>query len=674
VLGDYLKVQETIADGTNEPYNGLYQFDAGATITELNKNGAPAVSTDAAILTADLANAFAGSSFAPTAVKKYSWQTTIALSGTYPTTNFDGSSVSIEPAYMDTAAFTLVTGHTYDIEAYFIGYSVAHTYASVMVTKATEVTILPTAITISAVNAATSVRVAETLSLTATVAPSNATDKSVTWTSSDVSKATVDATGLVTGVAVTESVVITATSNADSTIKGTIALLIAEKAAAPVSSLDVDSESASLLVTDTHQIVPTVLPADANQNVTYASDAVGVATVTSNGLITAVGAGMANITVTTVGVTAASVALTKTVAVTIALLPGTTATTIADLLALTASDTTHLYQVSGILEGLSHTDTYGDVYLTDPTTGKTITVYGSTTTASSVTYSGGVLSYVSPKDAVTALASYNNGELVTLNCIYIYFGGKSSEIEGFFTAHVADTTGYNVTVDATTNGTVTPDITTAAYGQIVTLTVTPADGYVVDAISVKNAQGKSIIPTVNAGDSTKYTFSATCVNEVIVTFKVYSAFVSSLNLTVDTLSLASSAYTASQTATISGVGITAIGCGNYGTGIQMRLSTTTGNSDIYNTTATPSAIKSIVITLNTSKGGITKNLFAISGGTSAITSAVNSDEVAFVSGQLVYTANYTQVSGFTFFNFGHTITNTGSFYVDSVVVNLYTPS
>lgn len=41
----------------------------------------------------------------------------------------------------------------------------------------------------------------ETLQLTATVAPSDATDKSVTWTSSDNEVATVSSTGLVTAVA-----------------------------------------------------------------------------------------------------------------------------------------------------------------------------------------------------------------------------------------------------------------------------------------------------------------------------------------------------------------------------------------------------------------------------------------------------------------------------------------
>lgn len=62
-------------------------------------------------------------------------------------------------------------------------------------------------------------KVNETVTLTATVAPDNASNKSVTWTSSDSSKATVDSNGNVTAVKA-GTVTITATTN-DSNIKAT---------------------------------------------------------------------------------------------------------------------------------------------------------------------------------------------------------------------------------------------------------------------------------------------------------------------------------------------------------------------------------------------------------------------------------------------------------------------
>ncbi|WP_337740110.1 Ig-like domain-containing protein [Cronobacter malonaticus] len=49
--------------------------------------------------------------------------------------------------------------------------------------------------------ATASLAVGATRQLTGTVLPSDATDKSGTWTTSDATKATVSSTGLVTGVA-----------------------------------------------------------------------------------------------------------------------------------------------------------------------------------------------------------------------------------------------------------------------------------------------------------------------------------------------------------------------------------------------------------------------------------------------------------------------------------------
>lgn len=69
-------------------------------------------------------------------------------------------------------------------------------------------------VTVDPASASIAADISETVQLTATVAPANA-PATVTWTSSDAAKATVDANGLVTAVAA-GSATITATSTIDS--------------------------------------------------------------------------------------------------------------------------------------------------------------------------------------------------------------------------------------------------------------------------------------------------------------------------------------------------------------------------------------------------------------------------------------------------------------------------
>ncbi|MCR5361309.1 MAG: Ig-like domain-containing protein [Bacteroidales bacterium] len=72
---------------------------------------------------------------------------------------------------------------------------------------------------------ATQVNVGETLQLSVSVLPANATDKNVTWTSGDESIAIVSATGLVTAVAA-GTVTITATANDESGVSGTYQITV----------------------------------------------------------------------------------------------------------------------------------------------------------------------------------------------------------------------------------------------------------------------------------------------------------------------------------------------------------------------------------------------------------------------------------------------------------------
>lgn len=90
-----------------------------------------------------------------------------------------------------------------------------------------EPTPQPTTVAVTGitVTGTASVVVNATTSLTATVAPANATIKTVTWSSATPSVATVSPTGVVTGVAAGTSV-ITATSTADASKKGTLTVTV----------------------------------------------------------------------------------------------------------------------------------------------------------------------------------------------------------------------------------------------------------------------------------------------------------------------------------------------------------------------------------------------------------------------------------------------------------------
>ena len=86
----------------------------------------------------------------------------------------------------------------------------------------TDETVPATGVTVTP--ATTSLVVGATRQLTGTVNPSDATDKSGTWTTSDATKATVNSTGLVTGVAA-GSATITFKSN-DGNFTGTTAVTV----------------------------------------------------------------------------------------------------------------------------------------------------------------------------------------------------------------------------------------------------------------------------------------------------------------------------------------------------------------------------------------------------------------------------------------------------------------
>jgi uncharacterized protein YjdB len=128
--------------------------------------------------------------------------------------------------------------------------------------------------------------------LTATFIPENATNKTVTWSSTNTGVATVAQDGLVTGRAA-GSTTITVTSVADNTKKATCTVTIN----IPVTSITLKGKT-GILVGGTETLKATVLPANAGMSLTWYSNTPTVATVSNDGTVTGVSAGTVYITVT----------------------------------------------------------------------------------------------------------------------------------------------------------------------------------------------------------------------------------------------------------------------------------------------------------------------------------------------------------------------------------------
>ncbi|GHV65841.1 hypothetical protein FACS1894199_07660 [Bacteroidia bacterium] len=127
--------------------------------------------------------------------------------------------------------------------------------------------------------------------LIATVHPATATNKTVSWSSSNTGVATVSASGVVTAKAAgTTRITVTTTDGSykaycDVTVTATVANVILNPTT--LSLIDIGS---------TRQLTATVNPTNANGNVRWTSNNTNVVTVSATGLVTAIGVGTATIT------------------------------------------------------------------------------------------------------------------------------------------------------------------------------------------------------------------------------------------------------------------------------------------------------------------------------------------------------------------------------------------
>ncbi|WP_313162865.1 Ig-like domain-containing protein [Sedimentibacter sp.] len=149
----------------------------------------------------------------------------------------------------------------------------------------------------------TSTGIGGKVKLEAVISPKDATYRDVAWESSDDKIATVDVNGLVTGVS-TGSAIITVTTKegrkTDSVEIEVKEYKEPETPDVPVSAITINEADQKLEVGEKFQLTIKIEPEDAtNQDVTWESNDDTIATVSANGLVTAVAEGEATITVTT---------------------------------------------------------------------------------------------------------------------------------------------------------------------------------------------------------------------------------------------------------------------------------------------------------------------------------------------------------------------------------------
>ncbi len=190
--------------------------------------------------------------------------------------------------YARSAGQALITATANDGSGKFAYYVLTVTPAYDDDTRVTKVTIT---------NKNSSMKIGTTYNLAWSVEPSTATNKTLTFSSSNTAVATITDKGVITAVGAGTTTIVAA-ANDNTAIVDSYELTV--DALVPVTQINVTGK-ASMEVDESETFVATVLPEDAsNKNVTWSSSNTNVATVDQTGKVTVVGSGTVVITATSV--------------------------------------------------------------------------------------------------------------------------------------------------------------------------------------------------------------------------------------------------------------------------------------------------------------------------------------------------------------------------------------
>ena len=153
------------------------------------------------------------------------------------------------------------------------------------------------------ITGSSSVKIKNSTNYSVSLVPSNATNKTVTWTSSNTSVATVNNKGVVTGVNLGTSIIIAKSSNGKEARK----TITVESNEIVVQSIQVQPKSVKVKEGKSVSLVASINPANAtNKSVNWSSSNKSIATVDSKGVVKGLKAGKVTITAKSVNGKSAS--------------------------------------------------------------------------------------------------------------------------------------------------------------------------------------------------------------------------------------------------------------------------------------------------------------------------------------------------------------------------------
>lgn len=323
-----------------------------------------------------------------------------------------------------------------------------------------------------------------------------------------------------------------------------------------------------------------------------------------------------------------------------------------------------LYTIKAVIGEVTNT-TYGNSTLYDADTGESIVLWGLSGDETSLTQDDeGTWSFDNPQDYSENVAGkFETGDEIIIQGIYYLYEtsyATTPEFMGVFLGvnRSVDDIAYAITVDdSIENGSVSLSSSTGTYGEWITVTATPDEGYNLTGLTVNGSNtstdeegnsGFNVVPGPNI-------VSATFSNEATTSAVITSDILGLGNYADGTSSIVVDGTT---------VGLSYTQLGDYGNGIQWRINN--GNySALWNTSAFPYAIESITFDFN-SRDGNTSARLAVSFGTSEITENASTTDVAYTDSDTDVTVNAPDTSS-TFFRINHSVN--GAFYIDSIVIN-----